>query len=93
MTPENVADATAELLARIALLLDRRGAMALGEFLPIVEALSAPSENPALPALAARVSARLRSIDATKNRRSARAVLDASDAAQLSATPWQSHTD
>jgi len=93
MTAENVADATAELLARIALLLDRRGALALGEFLPIVEALAAPSENPALPAIAARVSERLRSIDAAKNRRSARGVLDASDGARLSATPWQSHSD
>jgi hypothetical protein len=93
MTPENVADATAELLARIALLLDRRGALALGELLPIVEAFAVPSENPALPAIAARVSARLRSIDAAKNRRSARAVLDASGGARLSATPWQSHTE
>ena len=93
MTPENVADATAELLARIALLLDRRGALALGEFLPIVEALATPNENPALPAIAARVSERLRSIDAARNRRSPRSVLDASNAARLSTTPWQSHTD
>jgi hypothetical protein len=93
MTPENVADATAELLARIALLLDRRGAMSLAEFLPIVEAFAAPNENPALPALAARVSLRLRSIEAAKNRRSARGVLDAQEAPQLSAKPWQSHAE
>jgi hypothetical protein len=91
MTPENVAEASAELIARIALLLDRRGALSVGELLPIVEALAAPHENPALPALAARVSQRLRSIEAAKNRRSARGVLDAQDAASLSATPWQSH--
>lgn len=92
MTNENVAEATAELFARLALLLDRRGALSVGELLPIVEALAAPSENPALPAIASRVSARLRSIEAAKNRRSARGVLDARDAAQVSATPWQSHT-
>jgi hypothetical protein len=91
MTPEQVADATAELFARLALLLDRRKAVALAEFLPIVEGLAGSSENPALPALAARVSQRLRSIEAAPNRRSARGVLDAQDAAQLSATPWQSH--
>jgi hypothetical protein len=92
MTPENVADATAELIARLALLLDRRGAVSVAELLPIFEAFAVPSENPALPAIAARVSERLRSIDAAKNRRSARAVLDATDGARLSATPWQSHT-
>ena len=36
MTPEPVADATAELIARIALLLDRRNAVAVAEFQPIV---------------------------------------------------------
>lgn len=92
MTPEQVADAAAELFARLALLLDRRGAVSLGELMPIVEGLSGPSENPALPAIAGRVSERLRSIDAARGRRSARSVLDAQDAAQLSATPWQSHT-
>ena len=92
MTPENVADATAEIFARLALLLDRRGAISIGEFLPIVESLAAPSENPALPAVAARVSERLRGIDAAKNQRSARGVLDAKDLPDMSATPWQSHT-
>jgi hypothetical protein len=91
MTPENVADAAAELFARLALLLDRRGAVSVGELLPIVEALAAPHENPALPAIAVRISARLRSIEAAQNRRSARAVLDAQEAPALSATPWQSH--
>ncbi len=92
MTPEQVADATAELIARIALLLDRRKAVSISELLPIVEALAGANENPALPAIAARVSERLRSIDAARNRRSARAVLDAQDAALHSQTPWQSHT-
>jgi hypothetical protein len=92
MTPENVADASAGQIARLALLLDRRGALSVAELLPIVEALAAPHENPALPALAARVSERLRSIEAAPNRRSARAVLDAQDAARPSATPWQSHS-
>ena len=72
MTPEQVVDATAELIARIALLLDRRGAVSVGEFLPIVESLMGPRENPALPAIAARVSQRLRSIESAQNRRSAR---------------------
>jgi hypothetical protein len=92
MTPENVVDASAELLARLALLLDRRGALSVAELLPIVEALAAPHPNPALPALAGRVSERLRAIDAAPNRRSARAVLDAQEATRPSATPWQSHT-
>ena len=52
MTPEPVANATAELIARIALLLDRRNAVAVAEFLPIVEALAGPNENPALLAIA-----------------------------------------
>jgi hypothetical protein len=91
MTAEQVADATAELIARIALLLERRNALSVAEFLPIVEALTAANENPALPAMADRVSERLRGIEAARNRRSARGVLDARDAAQLPAAPWQSH--
>lgn len=91
MTPEQVADATAELIARIALLLDRRKALSVAELLPIVEALAGPNANPALPAIAARVSQRLRSIDAAQNRRSGRGVLDAQDAFAHSQTPWQSH--
>jgi hypothetical protein len=92
VTAEQVADATAELFARLALLLERRQALSVGELLPIVEALAAPGENPALRAIAARVSQRLRAIEAAPNRRSARGVLDAADAARLSQTPWQSHT-
>ncbi len=92
MTPEQVADASAELFARLALLLDRRRALSIGELLPIVEALAAPSENPALPAIARRISERLRAIETAPNRRSARGVLDAKDAISHSQTPWQSHS-
>jgi hypothetical protein len=42
MTPENVVDANA---ARLALLLDRRGALSVAEFLPVVEALAAPWQS------------------------------------------------
>ncbi len=87
MTPEQTVDATAELIARRALPLDRRKAVSIDEFLPIVEGLAGPSENPALPALAKRVSQRLRSIEAAKDRHSARGVLDAQDAPEPSATP------
>ena len=41
MTPEPVADPTAELIA-----------VAVAEFLPIVEAFAGPNEDPALPAIA-----------------------------------------
>lgn len=92
MTPEQVADASAEILSRLALLLDRRGAVSTAELLPVIEALAAPADNPALPAIAARMSERLRGVEAARNRRSARAVLDAQSAAPPSATPWQSHT-
>lgn len=93
MTPEQVADATAELIVRLALVLDRRKALSVGELLPIVEALATGSqENPALPAIAARISERLRAIEATPNRRSGRGVLDAQDASVHSRTPWQSHS-
>lgn len=64
MTPGQVADATAEPIARLA-----------------------PSESPALPALAARLSQRLRSIASAHNRRSARGVLDSQDAPTHTATP------
>jgi hypothetical protein len=92
MTPEQVADASAELIARIALLLDRRRALSIGELLPIVEAFTGPSDNPALPAMARRVSERLRAIEGAPNRRSARGVLDAQDAFAHTQTPWQSHS-
>jgi hypothetical protein len=45
MTPERVADASAEWIARLALPLDRRGALSVAELLPIVEALAAPWQS------------------------------------------------